>query len=166
MDATSSAGVNVLRGVGQNGPTVTVSYAATDLPMPIPPSTATDTTRASPSRARSPRASPCPTASSSRGTQTAAGQSVMQVQLNLTFANDPDLTATLYHYDPSGDLLGQVVLFSGVGQGTNTANFTNTVFDDNAATPIQHGSAPFSAIYDPQESLATVFAPTAAASRA
>ena len=28
-----------------------------------------------------------------------------------------------------------MTLFSGVGSGTNTANFTNTVFDDNAATP-------------------------------
>ena len=57
-------------------------------------------------------------------------------------------------------LLGTVILFSGVGAGRNTANFTNTVFDDNASTPIQEGSAPFSAIYNPQESLATVFAPT------
>ena len=83
----------------------------------------------------------------------------MQVQLNVTFPTDPDLTATLYHYDANGDLLGTVTLFSGVGTGTNTANFTNTVFDDNATTPIQEGSAPFSAIYNPQESLATVFAP-------
>ena len=52
-----------------------------------------------------------------------------------------------------------MILFSNVGQGTNTANFTNTVFDDNAATPIQEGSAPFFATYDPQQSLATVFAP-------
>ena len=160
MDVGQNAGVNVLRGVDQNAPTVTVRYAATDLPVPIPPSTATDTT-----------GQPIPgTVSSSivvpdsfiiAGDTTAAGQSVMQVQLNLTDANDPDLTATLYHYGPSGTLLGQVVLFSNVGQGTTTANFTNTVFDDNAATPIQLGSAPFYAIYDPQESLATVFAPTA-----
>ena len=67
----------------------------------------------------------------------------MQVQLNLTYPTDPDLTATLTHYDPSGNLLGSVTLFSGVGSGSTTANFTNTVFDDNAATPIQNGSAPF-----------------------
>ena len=54
-----------------------------------------------------------------------------------------------------------MTLFSGVGTGSNAANFTGTVFDDNATTPIQNGSAPFSAIYNPQESLATVFAPTA-----
>ena len=93
------------------------------------------------------------------GDKTEAGLSVMQVQLNISFADDPDLTATLSHYDPNGDLLGTVTLFSGVGSGTDEANFTNTVFDDNATTPIQNGSAPFSAIYNPQESLATVFAP-------
>ena len=51
-----------------------------------------------------------------------------------------------------------VPLFSGVGSGTTTANFNNTVFDDNAATPIQNGSAPFFATFNPQQSLATAFA--------
>ena len=148
----------MLRGVDQNAPTTTTRYVASDLPMPIPPSTSTDTT-----------GNPIPGSVSSsivvpdsfiiEGDKTAAGQSVMQVQLNLTYANDPDLTATLYHYSPSGTLLGQVILFSDVGRAQH-GQFHNTVFDDNAATPIQHGSAPFSAIYDPQESLATVFAPT------
>ena len=83
----------------------------------------------------------------------------MQVQLNLTFANDPDLTATLYHYDATGTLIGQVdPLFSSVGSGTNTANFTNTVFDDNAATPIQDGSAPFFATFNPQHPWLSAFA--------
>ena len=45
-----------------------------------------------------------------------------------------------------------------MGAGTSTANFTNTVFDDNAATPIQNGSAPFFATFNPQQSLATAFA--------
>ena len=52
-----------------------------------------------------------------------------------------------------------MTLFSGVGNGTSTANFTNTIFDDNAATPIQSGSAPFFSVFNPQQSLATVFAP-------
>ena len=29
----------------------------------------------------------------------------MQVQLNITFSNDQDLMAYLYHYDAEGDLL-------------------------------------------------------------
>jgi subtilisin-like proprotein convertase family protein len=160
MDVSQSAGLNVLRGVDQNAPTATMRYAATGLPATIVPSTSTDTT-----------GQPIPgTVSSSivvpdrfviAGDTTAAGQSVMQVQLDLAYLNDPDLTATLYHYSPTGTLLGQVVLFSDAGQGTTTANFSNTVFDDNAATPVQLGSAPFHAIYNPQQSLATVFAPAA-----
>ena len=31
-----------------------------------------------------------------------------------------------------------------------TANFTNTIFDDNATTPIQNGGAPFFATFNPQ----------------
>ena len=93
------------------------------------------------------------------GDQTATGLSVIQVQLNISFADDPDLTATLTHYDADGDLLGTMTLFSAVGAGSTAANFTNTIFDDNSATPIQNASAPFSGTYDPQESLATYFAP-------
>ena len=89
------------------------------------------------------------------GDKTAAGLSVIQVQLNVSFAADPDLTATLTHYDSDGNLLGTTTLFSGVGAGSRTANFANTIFDDNSATPIQNGSAPFSGTYDPQKPLAT-----------
>ena len=77
------------------------------------------------------------------GDKTAAGLSVMQVQINLTYPTDADLTATLYPLWPGRRQMGTVTLFSGVGAGTTTANFDNTVFDDNAATPIQDGSAPF-----------------------
>ena len=44
MDVSQTAGVNVLRGVDQNAPTTTIRYVASDLPVPIPPSTSTDTT--------------------------------------------------------------------------------------------------------------------------
>ena len=159
MDLSKVAGLNVLRGVDQNAPTTTMRYAATDLPEAIVPSTQVNTT-----------GQPIPGTVSSNivvpdsfmisGDTTAAGQSVMQVQLNLTYPNDPDLTATL-SFTPFGDTqpMGSVVLFSDAGQGTGTANFSNTVFDDNAATPVQLGGAPFHAIFDPQQSLATVFAP-------
>ena len=84
-----------------------------------------------------------------QGDTTTAGVSGLRVQINLTYPDDPDLSATLY-YD-MGEL-GQVAvpLFSGVGSGIHTANFTNTVFDDNAGTPIQDGSAPFFATFNPQ----------------
>ena len=154
QDATSSAGLNVLRDEAQNGPTTTVQYVAADLPKTIPASS-------SPTAAGSVSSSiVVPDSFIIEGDQTADGLSVMQVQLNLSYADDPNLTATLFHYDLSGDLLGEVTLFSNVGTGIQTADFNNTVFDDNAPTPIQDGSAPFSATYNPQQSLATVFAPT------
>ena len=159
QDPTSSAGLDVLRDVGPEWPDDhRCSTAPSICPMPIPASTTNTLGQTVAGTVSSSIA--VPDSFMIAGDQTAAGLSVMQVQLNVSFADDPDLTATLTHYDSSGDLLGTVTLFSGVGTGTNTANFTNTVFDDNAATPIQDGSAPFSAIYNPQQSLATVFAPT------
>ena len=92
-----------------------------------------------------------------QGDTTTSGISGLRVQLNLTYPNDPDLTATLY-YDMSGTSQVEVPLFSGVGNGINTANFTNTIFDDKAGTPIQSGSAPFFGTFNPQQSLATAFA--------
>ena len=157
QDPTSSAGLNVLRDEGQNSPTTAEQYSALNLPVAIP---ATTTTTGQTLVGTVSSTISVPDSFIISGDQTAAGLSVMQLQLNITFPSDPDLTATLSHYDPSGDLLGTVTLFSGVGNGPNAANFTNTVFDDNATTPIQQGTAPFSAIYNPQESLATVFAPT------
>ena len=87
-----------------------------------------------------------------QGDTTSAGVSGLRVQINLSYANDPDLSATLY-YDYNGTSQIAVPLFSGVGSGAKTANFTNTVFDDNAATPIQDGAAPFFGTFNPQMSL-------------
>ena len=136
LDTNQNAGLAVLRGQDQNGPTTTVHYTATDLPKTIPAPTTNSGTVSS--------SITVPDSFVIQGDQTAAGASVMQVQLSLTYPNDPDLTATLFHYDPTGQvLLGQVILFSGVGSGINPQNFNNTVFDDNAGTPIQNGQAPF-----------------------
>ena len=154
LDINQNAGLAVLRNQDQNGPTTTSPYTAADLPMTIPRPVSSTTPGTVSSSIT------VPDSFVIQGDTTQAGASVMQVQLSLTYPNDPDLTATLYHYDLTGqNLLGQVILFSGVGTGTNTANFNNTVFDDNAGTPIQNGSAPFFATFNPQQSLATVFAP-------
>ena len=157
QDVGGNAGLAVLRDQAQNGPTVTMQYTAVDDPKPIPSGTVSSTGQSTPGSVSS--SIVVPDSFIIEGDQTAAGKSIMQVQLNLNYASDPNLTATLYHYSPSGTLMGQVTLFSGVGNGNNAANFNGTVFDDNAPTPIQNGSAPFSAIYNPQESLANVFAP-------
>ena len=50
-----------------------------------------------------------------QGDTTSSGISGLRVQINLSYPNDPDLSATLYHYDLNGDLLGSVILFGGVG---------------------------------------------------
>ena len=157
LDSNQNAGLAVLRDLDQNGPTTPVSYIAQDLPKAIPAPTASTGGTTTPGQVTS-------TINVSdnfmiEGDRTASGASVMQVQINLSYPTDADLTATLTHYGAGGVNLGQVVLFSGVGTGNNTANFTNTIFDDNAATPIQNGSAPFSSTFNPQQSLATVFAP-------
>ena len=101
QDATSSAGLNVLRDEGQNGPTTTVQYSALNLPMPIPAAT-TGTLGQSVSGTVSSSIA-VPDSFIIEGDQTAAGLSVMQVELDVSFATDSDLTATLTHYDSNGD---------------------------------------------------------------
>ena len=73
----------------------------------------------------------------------------LSVSLNITYPNDPDLTATLT--TPGGST---VVLFSGNGNAAGSkANFTNTVFDDNAKTLIGNGAPPFFGQFKPLQSL-------------
>ena len=84
-----------------------------------------------------------------QGDSTSSGVSGLRVQIKLTYPNDPDLSATLY-YDMGQPGEVAVPLFSGVGSGVGTANFTETIFDDQSATPIANGSAPFFATFDPQ----------------
>ena len=142
LDTTQTAGLDVLRDTGQNNPTQAVSYTATGLPETIPaPTPAGDGVVTS--------NIVVPDSFIIQGDTTTAGVSGLRVQLSITYPYDPDLTATLYYNMGKADQVA-VTLFSGVGTGINTANFSNTVFDDNAATPIQDGSAPFFATFNPQ----------------
>ena len=142
LDTNQNAGLAVLRDTGQNSPTQTVSYSATGLPSTIPapnpvgPGVVTSSIVV-------------PDSFTVQGDMTTSGIAGLQVQLSISYPYDPDLTATLYY---NMGKLGQVAvtLFSGVGTGINTANFTNTNLDDTASTPIQNGSAPFFATFDPQ----------------
>jgi len=143
LDATQSAGLNVIRGQQQNGPTTTVLYPANDdLPKAIPapnlvgPGIVSSTIDV-------------PDNFVVQGDTTSSGVSGLRVQISLTYPDDPDLSATLY-YDMGQPGQVAVPLFSAVGSGVRTANFTNTVFDDNATTPIQDGNAPFFATFNPQ----------------
>lgn len=72
----------------------------------------------------------------------------VNVRLSVTHTYDNDLAFWLVN--PSGTLTVQ--LASGVGG--SGGNFTNTVFDDSAATAIGSGAAPFTGTYRPVGSLA------------
>ncbi len=148
VDSSQNAGLDALRGQGQNVPTTTVHYNASDLPATIPaPGAAAPGAPVATGTLIS--TITVPDSFMIQGDSTSAGVSGMRVQLDITDANDPDLSATLY-YDYNGPGQVAVPLFSGVGSGRTTANFSNTVFDDNAGTPIGDGSAPFHGTFNPQ----------------
>jgi subtilisin-like proprotein convertase family protein len=78
----------------------------------------------------------------------------IQVQLNITYPNDPDLEASLIA--PNGTV---IPLFTNVGNfgAPPHANFENTIFDDFASTPIQEASVPFDiGPFNPQEPLSVL----------
>jgi subtilisin-like proprotein convertase family protein len=68
----------------------------------------------------------------------------LAVQLNITSTMDSDLQ--VYLVAPNGTTVIPLVLNEG---GPTGANFTNTIFDDNATIPIASGTAPFSLTYQP-----------------
>jgi subtilisin-like proprotein convertase family protein len=82
------------------------------------------------------------------------------VQLNIEHPGDPDLQATLVYHPGQPDEV-RIPLFgvaAPAGSGGNQANFTNTVFDDAATTPIQNGTPPFFGRFNPEQSLLTALA--------
>lgn len=70
------------------------------------------------------------------------------VKINLTHEYDSDLIMTLIA--PNGR---SVVLAN--RRGFNGQDFTNTLFDDDVATPISAGSAPFAGSFKPDQPLST-----------
>jgi subtilisin-like proprotein convertase family protein len=70
----------------------------------------------------------------------------VNVRVNLTHTWDADLVLTLVA--PDGTQIRLVNRRGGSGD-----NFTNTVFDDEAATPITSGSAPFTGSFRPETAL-------------
>jgi subtilisin-like proprotein convertase family protein len=70
----------------------------------------------------------------------------VNVTLNITHTYDGDLS--VYLISPQGT---RVELFTGVGGAGD--NFTNTTLDDDCATPITGGAAPFTGCYSPEGSL-------------
>ena len=116
LDTTQSAGLAVLRDQDQNSPTATMYYPSTDLPKAIPAPNAVGAGVVTSTIV-------VPDNFIVQGDTTSAGVSGLRVQVNMTYPNDPDLSATLY-YDYGGPSQVAVPLFNGVGSGTKTANFT------------------------------------------
>ncbi|MEO2034753.1 MAG: proprotein convertase P-domain-containing protein, partial [Planctomycetaceae bacterium] len=71
----------------------------------------------------------------------------LDVELDITHTETTDLTAVLVAPDGT-----RVELFNGVGPG-GEANFTETMFDDSAATAIAGGTPPFTGSFRPSEML-------------
>ena len=79
----------------------------------------------------------------------------VNLTVNITHTFDGDIS--LYLIGPNG---AQVEL--SIGNGGSGQNYTNTVFDDEATTPIGAGSPPFTGSFQPQQPLSTFDGITAA----
>lgn len=108
----------------------TTDYVSTDVPRAIPDNSSTGVT------------------SVVSVAETGAVQDV-DVKVNITHTYDGDLTLTLI--GPNG---ASVALSN--RRGGSGDNFTDTVFDDQATTPIANGTAPFTGSFKPDGSLATL----------
>lgn len=143
MDANKNAGLDALQGIATNGNTVTVSYPSTATPSPI-----TSGTVASPSVLMAPISVP-----DNFPIQNDAGTLPgLTLTLNITFPVDPTLIA--YLLAPDG--VTKINLFTKVGTGTNTANFSTTTFSDKATTLIDNAGAPFFGSFQPEAPLSNL----------
>ncbi len=139
VDTSLSAGVSLLTGAAVTGGTLLqASYPTGTIDTPLPAGTTVDSTINVPD------------------SYLVQGVSVT---LSIQHQNDPDLTATLIAPDGTTDLL-----FAGAGASGSSphANFTNTLLEDSATTPIQLASTiPTIGIgagpYDPEQPLTTAF---------
>ncbi len=73
----------------------------------------------------------------------------VKVKLNITHTWVEDLTISLK--SPKG-----TIIILSRENGGNGDNFTNTVFDDNATTPIASGTAPFTGSFKPDDALSAL----------
>jgi large repetitive protein len=128
LDTNLNAGVDALRGTSTSAP-VSLKYNST-VPVTIAPGR---------------------TGSS---TITVPDDFILQgltLQLNITSAYDPALTAKLVAPDGT-----TILLFQNVGSTGTQANFSNTIFDDSATTPITNGGPAFLGRFRPMQSLSVL----------
>ena len=153
MDTNLNAGLDILRGKTTSaGTVVTAILRSTDVPKAVG------------------------TAAGTVDSQivvtdpTTSLLSHLTLQLNISYTNDPDLTAVLKKIDPltgltvinpTTGLPESAVLFGGnfpVGQTGTGTGFQDTIFDDTATTPISNGGRPFFSTFNPQQPLDAAFA--------
>jgi subtilisin-like proprotein convertase family protein len=134
IDANQNAGVDLVKGssTAGTGATTPLTYNSTDVPHTIP------------------------TLRSVTSILTIPDNFVISdvsLKLNITFPNDPDLSATLIAPDGT-----PIQLFTNLAATGNHQNFSNTLFNDNAPTPIQNGGSPYFSTtgFKPQQSLDNV----------
>jgi len=77
-----------------------------------------------------------------------AGSAISDVNVTLNITHTWDADLDVYLISPQGT---EVELFTDVGSSGN--NFTGTILDDECATPIASGTAPFTGCYQPEGSL-------------
>jgi subtilisin-like proprotein convertase family protein len=81
----------------------------------------------------------------------------LRLQLTLSSPDNSSITATLT--GPNGVT---ITLFTGANLSASGANFSKVMFDDNATTSIDAGTAPYSGTFKPEGTLATFNGITAA----
>jgi subtilisin-like proprotein convertase family protein len=132
IDANLDAGVDLQRGTAATAPTVPVNYVSADVPRALQDAVA---------------GRPGVTTSILTVPDSFLIRD-LNVTLNISHANDPDLTAVLVAPDGT-----RVTLFSNVGNVGTQPGFVNTTLDDQATTPIQNGARPFFGTFNPQQPL-------------
>ena len=150
LDSNLNAGLDILRGGSiLSGPVVTRTYPSTVAAVTIAP--AVNPTLGIPSV----QSMPISIADAFLLQQTADKR--IQIKLNISYPNTPDLVATLIAPDGT-----RLQIFSGVGTPPTLpqANFVNTLLDDAPGnTPIQFAGAPFdTGPYNPQLPLSRLLA--------
>ncbi len=146
VDANENAGLDVLRGTATGGVTVPVSFS-TGVAAAIAPATVNPNGTTTPSVLMSPIVVPADfPIQGDNGTV-----SGITLTLNITYPVDPNLVA--YLLSPDGT---QINLFTNVGAGTNTANFSTTTFSDTASTSIDKAGAPFFGTFLPEAPFANL----------
>ena len=144
IDVNRNAGLDVLRGVASNGVTTPVTYAA--VPPAAPSTIAASTVNMDGTTTPSTLTSPIvvPDNFPIQGDTTFV--SGLTLSLDISYPTDPDLSA--YLLAPDG--VTRINLFTSVGNGTNTANFSNTTFSDVASTSVDKAGAPFFGTFLPE----------------